>query len=785
MVKTKLNLSHIFGVWGFLIAIMTLLTACGKTAPAGPYEVVPLPQEITLSDDAPFILNSSVEIGYPAGDTLLARNAEFLSDYLSQSLGYKLNIKELYNEESTKGCITLTLNPGIEESEGYILTTTSDGITIEGQTPQGVFYGIQTLRKTLPATAQVVELPAGRVVDAPRFGYRSMHLDCSRHFFPIEFVKKYIDLLAMHNMNNFHWHLTDDQGWRIEMEKYPKLNEVAAWRNKTVVGYAGSGEFDNERYGGYYTKEELREVVAYARERYINIVPEVDMPGHMLAALAAYPELGCTGGPYEVSPDWGVFDDVLCIGNDATFEFLEAVVEEVIEIFPSKYIHIGGDECPRIRWHECPKCQARIKAEGLKAENGFSAEDALQSYTTHRIEKFLNERGRTIIGWDEILRGELAPNAVVMSWQGTEGGIQAARMGHKVIMAPNSYCYFDYYQTADTENEPLSIGGCLTVEKVYSFEPATSLSDKQAEYIMGVQANVWTEYIHTTDHVEYMVLPRMAALSEVQWTQKGRKDYPHFLSRLVKLMKLYERDRLRYGKHIFELTSKIYPDQQAKAMMVEISSIDDAPIYYTLDGTEPGKGSMRYNGPIAITGSSELRGVAIRSADRTREVKCNFDFNKATLSDVKFLTTQPYPNYTFSGASMLVDGLHGDGNFASGRWLGFVGDDVTAVVDLGKSESVQSFAVTALTYLDAWIMAPTSLTVYASEDGDNFVELSRKEFSYDTDTKKHEIVRYAVDFAPTNCRYLRMVLASSKVLPPGHAAAGSNCFLFIDEIEVK
>ena len=429
-----------------------------------------------------------------------------------------------------------------------------DGITITGATPAGVFYGMQVLRKSIPAQAQGADilLPAGEIKDAPRFAYRGMMLDVGRHFFPVEFVKEYIDLLALHNMNTLHWHLTEDQGWRIEIKKYPKLTEIGSKRSCTVIGH-NSGEYDNTPYEGFFTQEEAREIVRYAQERYITVIPEVDLPGHMLAALASYPELGCTGGPYEVATQWGIFDDVLCIGNEKTLQFLEDVMTEIIDIFPSKYIHIGGDEAPRTRWKTCPKCQALIRAKGLKADKEHTAEDRLQSYCMTRIEQFLNSKGRQIIGWDEILEGDVAPNATVMSWRGSAGGIKAAQMGHDVIMTPNDFCYFDYFQSDAPQNEPYdAIGGYVPVEKVYSLEPTDKLTDDQKKHIKGAQANLWTEYITSADQVEYMVLPRMAALAEVQWTQPEKKEYNGFLNRLTRLAEIYQRDGLNYAKHVFK-----------------------------------------------------------------------------------------------------------------------------------------------------------------------------------------------------------------------------------------
>ncbi len=518
-------------------------SSCGVETTAN-YQVIPLPQEVALSQESPFNLNAGTIIAYPKNNELLKRNAEFLAEYISQSTGHTLQTEALApGSEAPKGAITLGLDPAIDNREGYVLTVKADRVTLNGQTENGVFYGIQTLRKSIPAETKATSilLPAGSIQDEPRFSYRGMHLDVGRHFFPIEFVKKYIDLLALHNMNTFHWHLTEDQGWRIEIKKYPKLTEIGAWRDRTVIG-RNTEEYDNTRYGGFYTQEQAKEIVKYAGERYITVIPEVDLPGHMLAALAAYPEMGCTGGPYEVCPRWGVFEDVLCIGNEKSMQFLEDVMAEIIDIFPSKYIHIGGDEAPRTRWEKCPKCQARIRTEKLKADKNHTAEDRLQSYCMTRIEKFLNSKGRRIIGWDEILEGDVAPNATVMSWRGSAGGIKAAQLGHDVIMTPNDYCYFDYYQSEDTQNEPFAIGGFVPLEKVYSLNPTASLTEEQAKHILGAQANLWTEYIPTSEQAEYMVLPRMAALAEVQWTQPEKKDYTNFTTRLAGLIGLYRRD---------------------------------------------------------------------------------------------------------------------------------------------------------------------------------------------------------------------------------------------------
>lgn len=629
---TKLN--HVL-----LAGVVALACSSCQTEKKADYQVIPLPQEVVLTQEKPFLLNKNVSITYPEGNLLLKRNAEFLSGYIRQATGYTPPVKGLKDGETAKHAINLGLDADIANKEGYVLTTTSEGIQINGQTENGVFYGCQTLRKSIPAEAQGVDilLPAGSIKDEPRFTYRGMHLDVCRHFFPLEFIKEYIDLLALHNMNTFHWHLTDDQGWRIEIKKYPKLTEVGSKRNCTVVGKARSGKYDNIPYGGFYTQEQAKEIVKYAQERYITVIPEVDLPGHMLAALAAYPDMGCTGGPYKVSPDWGIFEDVLCIGNEQSMQFLEDVMAEITEIFPSKLVHIGGDEAPRTRWAKCPKCQARIKAEGLKTDKQHTAEDRLQSYCMTRIEKFLNSKGRQIIGWDEILEGDVAPNATVMSWRGTSGGIKAAQMGHDVIMTPNLYCYFDYLQTADSKDEPLGIGGYVPVEKVYSLDPTAALTEEQAKHILGAQANLWTEYIATTEHAEYMILPRMAALAEVQWTQPEKKDYADFTQRLPRLIKFYQRDSMNYAKHIFDIQAEYTTTQEedgsgSGAIVATLRTIDNAPIYYTLDGTEPTTASEQYNGTgIVIRQSADLRAVAIRPEGKSKVTEKSFYINKATF----------------------------------------------------------------------------------------------------------------------------------------------------------
>ncbi|MBP6273711.1 MAG: beta-N-acetylhexosaminidase [Prevotella sp.] len=514
------------------------------------YNVIPLPQEVTLTQKGAFVLTGTTPIVYPEGDEQLKNDAQFLSDYIADVTALRLTT----TSAKVKNAITLRLNKKVQSKEGYVITVDKKGVVIEGATAAGVFYGVQTLRKSIPVDKSLTEvtLPAVMLKDAPRFGYRGVMLDCARHYFPVKFVKQFIDLIAMHNMNVFHWHLTDDQGWRIEVKKYPGLAKIGSVREKTVLGH-NSDVFDDTPYGGYYTQEEAREIVKYAADRFITVIPEIDMPGHMIAALAAYPDMGCTGGPYKVSPIWGIMPDVLCLGNEKTYQFCEDVLSEMMDIFPSEYIHLGGDETPNVRWKECPKCKALMAKENLTPGK-------LQGYFTNRIEKFVNSKGRRIIGWDEILDGDINQSATIMSWRGTAPGARGAKMGHDVIMSPSSHVYFDYYQTRQGESqweEPLLIGGNLPIERTYSLEPVPEGADAEtASHIIGVQGNLWTEYIAGPSLAEYQVLPRMGALSEVQWRPQGQKDFENYKMRQTKMLKLYDAYGLVYAKHMWKRDKK-------------------------------------------------------------------------------------------------------------------------------------------------------------------------------------------------------------------------------------
>ena len=528
-----------------LLATALCLSMLSAHAADANYNVVPLPKSVVMAKGLPFNLTNATTIVYEGTNPEMKRNARFLSEYIQQASGIKTAV--LDKRDKKAAAIVLTIDPKVTGAEAYRLSVNNKQVTIAASTPAGVFYGIQTLRKSLPVqtTGEAITLPAVTVADAPRFGYRGMMLDCARHFFPLSFVKKFIDILAMHNMNVFHWHLTEDQGWRLEIKSHPELTAKSSMRSGTVIGHNATVD-DSIPHGGFYTQQEAREIVEYARQRHITVIPEIDMPGHMLAALAAYPELGCTGGPYEVGHRWGVYKDVLCLGKESTYKFVQDVIDEVVEIFPAKYFHIGGDESPTVMWEKCPKCLQKAKDENTDIKH-------LQQYFTNRVEKYLNGKGKSIIGWDEILEGKINQSATIMSWRGVEPGLKAAKQGHDVIMTPSSHVYFDHYQAKDTKHEPDAIGGCSPVEKVYSYEPLPdTLSAEAKNRIKGVQANLWTEYIPFTTQAEYMVLPRMAALAEVQWTPVAKKNFDDFSKRALRLSDLYDRYGYQYARHLWK-----------------------------------------------------------------------------------------------------------------------------------------------------------------------------------------------------------------------------------------
>ncbi|WP_321437456.1 family 20 glycosylhydrolase [uncultured Bacteroides sp.] len=772
----------------FSILLFCSCLSHGSTMKAGNYDLIPIPNSME-KESGSFALNSKCEFIVQKGlDGKYAKVAEDFARELNLTSGVNIKVSSKAAKKASQNTITFVQSKGVP-AEGYKLNVKKDRVLIEASAPAGFYHAIQTVKQLLPAAVygkvlvkdQKWEIPCVEINDTPRFSYRGMHLDVSRHFFGVDEVKKYIDVLAAHKLNYMHFHLTDDQGWRIEIKKYPKLTTIGSTRKYTMIG-RNFGSSDDKPYGGFYTQEQIKDLVKYAQDRFITIIPEIDLPGHMVAALAAYPEYGCTGGPYEVWGTWGVNDDILCAGKESTFAFLEDVLTEVMQLFPSQYIHIGGDESPRVRWEKCPLCQARIKELGLKVDDKHSAEAKLQSYVTSRIETFLNEKGRKIIGWDEILEGGLAPNATVMSWRGISGGIEAAKMKHDVIMTPGHPLYFDHYQSLDPK-EPVAIGGYSSVEDVYSFEPVPSeLTKEEAKHILGPQANLWTEYITSNEQLEYMLLPRLAALSEVQWTNPEKKNYADFQNRIGHIADIYDAMGINYAKHVFEVNGSYAVNPEKGCIEATLSAIGNAPVYYTTDGTEPTVNSTKYTAPIEIPYSCTLKAMADRGNMKLRNLEKSFTFSKTTAKKAVFNSK---PAKASASASSLVDGIRGGISSMSDMWIGFQAEPMDVTIDLSESTKLSSVRVGNLVSKGEWIFPPKDIIVYLSADGNDFKEVARLNLPEAKKEDKNGINEYTLGFPATQARFIKVVAHNTTSMPAWHDGKGKAAVMYIDEISAE
>ena len=751
------------------ILLIFFAGACSQTAQIdgelkNSYNIIPLPKSISPMEGK-LVIDESLKI---YAEDALKNEAEALSEVIVESGGPTLEIASA-SEFSGKG-IVLSTNEGLTANEGYILKINSQSASVESSSSTGVFYGVMSIAQLITQTEGISFLPNCEIADEPRFAYRGMHLDVGRHFFPAEDIKKYIDYIAMHKMNKFHWHLTEDQGWRIEIKKYPKLAEISSKRAETLVGHGKNSDkkYDGTPYGGFYSQDEIRDIVAYAASKHITIIPEIEMPGHTQAVLAAYPELGCTGGPYKVAEEWGVKPDIFCT-TDETFNFLEDVLTEVMDLFPSTYIHIGGDEAPKTRWEACPKCQQRMKEEGLQDEH------ELQSYFIKRIETFLNSKGRKLIGWDEILEGGLAPEATVMSWRGEKGGIEAAKQGHDVIMTPNSHCYFDHYQSR-SKDEPLAIGGFLPLKKVYSYEPIPDqLSQEEAKYVLGAQANVWTEYMKTFDQVEYMIFPRMAALAEVVWSEKESRNYESFNTRLEKLFKIYDRNGYNSARHFFDLRlTEEFNSDQAKYEVILLTQLAET-IHYTLDGSEVTASSPVFDSLLTIDTTCELKAQGFNGAEKVGNLLTkNYYLHKGVGKSIE-LVNEPNPSYKGKGAINLLNGLKGSGSHGDGEWLGFTPDPMIASIDLGEVTDINTISINFMESQASWIFLPEKLKVEISDDGENYQEIIN--ITDCSDENVFEINQKA--------KIVKVSATPVQSLPSDHIGAGNPGWLFCDEIIIE
>lgn len=779
----------------FCAFLFPLIVTAGGDQPDATLSIIPQPVSVRMKPGVFSISNQTILL-VAEQDIDLKNVAILFAEQLRMAGGPFLRVQQMMDETNDGSSIVFAYARNRESlpTEGYRLSITPNGILLTGNSGAGLFYGMQTLLQLLPPEVCNLtkpqqgkrwEVPYVEIHDAPRFPYRGMHLDVSRHFFPKEFIFKYIDLIAMYKMNIFHWHLTDDNGWRIEIKKYPKLTEVGAWRvnRENLLWRERPPQRPGEKatYGGYYTQEEIREIVQYAAQRYVTIIPEIEMPAHSLEVLAAYPGLSCSGGPFTVPPgSYWPNSDIFCAGNDSVFTFLEDVLSEVMDLFPSEYIHVGGDEATKTRWEECLKCQQRMQEEGLENVQ------ELQSYFIKRVEEFINSKGKKLIGWDEILEGGLAPEATVMSWRGFEGGIAAARQGHDVIMTPTSHCYFDYYQ-ADPEFEPEAIGGLTTLKKAYSFEPVPEeLTTEEGKHILGAQGNVWTEFIPTPSQAEYMAVPRMIALAEVDWSPSKLRNWEEFRQRLESQFKRLDYMGVNYSKGSYSVDIQTGYDTKTNKIKVSLSSEQPGiPIRYTTNGNDPTNASNLFTDPFEISANAYIKAALfVDGKMKEKASKMPVIFHHATGKPVKYL--EPYSiRYPASGINSLTDGLRGTTNHRDGRWQGFLGSDVEVIIDLGKEVPVQSVSTTSLNNSRSWIFAPSIVEFSLSSNGKKWHSVYEKRNPLPEKAEGALIQPFSNAYPPgTKARYVKVKASSQGNCPDWHEGKGEKCWIFIDEVVV-
>jgi hexosaminidase len=736
------------------------------------YPVIPKPQTL-LALSSGFKLDNSVTI------VTEQRSARSETEFFRSQLKTLHNIDLKYGKlAGFEPCIWISLDSFGLPPEGYELYITKEGINLYGSRA-GIFYGLQTILQLVQSGTEQGSLliPSCSIIDYPRFAWRGMHLDVARHFFPKENVKQYLRYMAMYKLNTFHWHLTDDQGWRIEIKKFPLLTAVGGWRKATLIGHFSEepDRYDSTRYGGFYTQEEIREVVRYADSLHITVVPEIEMPGHARALLAAYPEFGIDRErKTEVACTWGVFEEVIMPG-ETSLNAMYGILDEVCALFPSEYIHIGGDECPKDEWKRSAQCQALIKTYDLKDENG------LQSWFVQRIVTHLSKRGKKAIGWDEILEGGLADGAAVMSWRGEEGGIAAAKAHHNVVMTPGSHCYFNYYQSENI-SEPLAIGGYLPLDKVYSYDPVpASLSDSGKKYIIGVQANLWTEYISSFSQAEYMLFPRIAALAEVAWSRKDIKSYDSFLRRTIAHMGTYEKMRVNFSRAIYDIEATYAAAPGTEGVLLSLKTI--APygeIRYSYDNSVT-LGDSLYTEPVLINATHAVRATVFYGEERMgRDFIQRYTFHAAMGKQVT-LRKQPSASYNHGGALTLVDGITGRTPWTGSEWLGWWGDTLDAVIDLGRLDTLHSIKVVMLDDAGSWIYPSENISVLTSNDGVHYTAPVAEEIF----TRPAAGVQQVEIPLTSAARYVQIRITGKGIIPEGASGAGYPAWLFVSEIIVE
>jgi len=774
MIKTSafLNL-HFF--WLFL-----LLGTCSVSA--ADYNIIPYPQQL-IAKSGTFTFNNQTKVVCTSRQPEVLRLAGQFRDQIKLISGFNLEVRKKATRDTANSVIFQSSPNG--NIEGYQLAISGKTIRIKAAAPNGFFYALQTLYQLMPVEVygkkhipgKIWSAKAVQISDSPRFGYRGLHLDVCRHFFPVEFIKKYIDAMAIHKLNTFHWHLTDDQGWRIEIKKYPRLTEVGSRRDETLVGYYFERfpqQYDGKPSGGFYTQEEAREIVAYAKERFITVIPEIEMPGHAQAAIGSYPYLSCTpDSTIKVATKWGIFKDVYC-PSEVTFNFLENVLTEIMDIFPSKYIHIGGDECLKDLWKKSPDCQAMIKTLNLKDENG------LQSYFVERMEKFVNSKGRLIIGWDEILDGGLAPHATVMSWRGIEGGIAAAKSGHDVIMTPGTHCYFDKYQS-DPETEPVTIGGYLPLSMVYQYEPIPAeLTNEEGKHVLGAQANVWTEYMPTTESVEHMAFPRVSAMAEVVWSSKENRNWKSFSRRMPADFERYNQLEIHPSKAFYDVQFKTCFTGDKKLQVSLVCEDPTAQIHYSTNDRIPTANDALYITPITLDKSTTVSAAAfVEGKIVGKSITKSFLVSK--LTGLPY--TKSFNNTWYDGGNVnaLTDGIPGNTKVYT-QWVGLAKKaNGEIVVDMQNSQQIERFSVGLLNATALCVQFPTEINLFGSKDGISYQHLAGKQISASR-LQTWDIVRPELSFPSTTVRYLKLQLTCAGPCPADKKDNPGGSVIFMDEI---
>ena len=771
-------------ILSILFLSFLMMTSCQNESVTSPMQgatdIIPVPSKL-IRKKGNFLLNKNVQIALPNKNNDWKLVAKYLNDKIDNYLPRGLEFTTLQTRK--KEVIRIIQSDEITHKEGYQLKVTADEIQLKAKTAEGAFRGVQTLLQLMPPEVFSNEksdklhfkIPQVEIEDSPRFSYRGMHLDVSRNFFSVDQVKRYIDLMAMHKYNTFHWHLTDDQGWRIEIKQYPKLTEVGGFRKETLIGHYNDQphQFDGKKYGGFYTQTQIKEVIKYASERFITVLPEIELPGHAQAAITAYPELGCSDEPLEVLTKWGVSNNVFC-PTEETFKFLENVLTEVAELFPSEYIHIGGDECPKTQWKESAFCQRLMK------ENKLKDELELQSYFIQRIENFLNSKGKKVIGWDEILEGGLAPNAAVMSWRGIKGGIEAATQGHDVVMSPTSHCYFDYYQSQH-KDEPLAIGGYLPIEKVYSYQPIPDeVPTDKVHHIKGVQCNLWTEYIPSVEQLDYMTYPRACALAEVAWSDKSNRDFSDFVKRLNTHLLRLDAYGVNTAMNVFDIDGDLTA-QDGQLLATLKSNVANATITFTLDGSTPTFQSDIYNNAFTINTSSQLRAVGfINDEQRGRSFEKDINFHKATGKTIS-IKQQPEPRYSAGGVAAIINGIKGsDERYGDKEWLGFEGKNMEAIIDMKEETEIKKVSFRFFKGEGQWIYLPKKISVFVSNDGGKYTLAGES-----TDIATQAKIANPTVAVNSKGKYLKVLVERFGKIPDGLQGGGHEAWLFVDEIIVE